>query len=326
MDIDTMAQVIATVNMKGGVGKTTLTVNLASCLAKIHRKKVLVIDLDTQISATLSMISPAEFAKCRKDNRTLRNLVSQAIAQYGQPVGDEAEQRPYQIKDLVMPHVCKVQGLDLLAGDIDLYDEFLVSEMLYNRSLLYQEKQTFQQTWSNFEQTLIKNIIESAMKSYDFIILDCAPGYNLITRSSLVASDFYLMPARPEPLSVVGIQLLERRIEKLREVYRNDNSVNIQLLGIVFSLSAGFTFSRYYQKVMDRVSADFSTAKIFKTKIPNDVNVARAVDNFVPASLSDPNSAGAKAFAEVAIELLQKIEVSLGKKEQTSRLSLIDLE
>ena len=63
---------IATVNMKGGVGKTTLTVNIATCLAKIHRKKVLVVDLDTQISATLSMISPAEFAKCRKENRTLR--------------------------------------------------------------------------------------------------------------------------------------------------------------------------------------------------------------------------------------------------------------
>lgn len=141
-----------------------------------------------------------------------------------------------------------------------------------------------------------------------------------------MASDYYLMPARPEPLSVVGIQLLERRIERLREVYREDNSVNIQLLGIVFSMSAGFTLSRYYQKVMDRVAADFSSAKIFKTKIPNDVNIAKAVDNFIPASLANPNSGGAKAFAEVTVELLKKLEVSLGKKEQTSRLSLVDLE
>lgn len=311
--------------MKGGVGKTTLTVNIATCLAKIHRKKVLVVDLDTQISATLSMISPADFAKCRKENRTLRNLVSQAIARYGVQVNDP-EEKVYQVKDLVIPHVCKVQGLDLLVGDIDLYDEFLVSEMLYNRSLLYEEKQTFQQTWSKFEQSLIRSILEPAMKSYDFIILDCAPGYNLITRSSLVASDYYLMPARPEPLSVVGIQLLERRIERLREVYREDRSVNIQLLGIVFSMSAGFTLSRYYQKVMDRVSADFSSANIFKTKIPNDVNIARAVDNFIPAAIASPNSSGAKAFAEVTIELLKKLEVSMGKKEQTSRLSLVDLE
>jgi cellulose biosynthesis protein BcsQ len=294
-------------------------------LAKIHRKKVLVVDLDTQISATLSMISPAEFAKCRKENRTLRYLVSQSINRYGVQVNDP-EEKVYQVKDLVIPHVCQVQGLDLLVGDIDLYDEFLVSEMLYNRSLLYEEKQTFQQTWSKFERTLIKGILDPAMKNYDFIILDCAPGYNLITRSSIVASDYYLMPARPEPLSVVGIQLLERRIEKLREVYREDNSINIQLLGIVFSMSAGFTLSRYYQKVMDRVAADFSTAKIFKTKIPNDVNIAKAVDEFIPASLSNPNSAGSKAFAEITVELLKKVEVSLGMKEQTSRLSLVDLE
>ena len=320
-----MAKVIATVNMKGGVGKTTLTVNIATCLAKIHRKKVLVVDLDTQISATLSMISPAEFAKCRKENRTLRYLVSQAINRYGLQV-DDPEEKVYQVKDLAIPHVCQVQGLDLLVGDIDLYDEFLVSEMLYNRSLLYEEKQTFQQTWSKFERTLIKGILDPAMKNYDFIILDCAPGYNLITRSSIVASDYYLMPARPEPLSVVGIQLLERRTEKLREVYREDNSINIQLLGIVFSMSAGFTLSRYYQKVMDRVAADFSTAKIFKTKIPNDVNIAKAVDEFIPASLSNPNSSGSKAFAEITVELLKKVEVSLGMKEQTSRLSLVDLE
>jgi cellulose biosynthesis protein BcsQ len=112
----------------------------------------------------------------------------------------------------------------------------------------------------------------------------------------------------------------------LREVYREDNSINIQLLGIVFSMSVGFTLSRYYQKVMDRVAADFSSAKIFKTKIPNDVNIAKAVDNFIPASLANPNSGGAKAFAEVTVELLKKLEVSLGKKEQTSRLSLVDLE
>jgi chromosome partitioning protein len=320
-----MGKVIATVNMKGGVGKTTLTVNIATCLAKIHSKKVLVVDLDTQISATLSMISPAEFAKCRKENRTLRNLVNQAIASYGVQV-EALEKKVYQVKDLIVPHVCKVQGLDLLVGDIDLYDEFLVSEMLYNRSLLYEERQTFRQIWSKFEQNLIKGILASAIKNYDFIILDCAPGYNLLTRSSIIASDYYLMPAKPEPLSVVGIQLLERRIEELREAYRDDKSINIQLLGIVFSMSAGFSLSRYYKKVMDRVSADFSSTKIFKTKIPNDVNIAKAVDDFVPVSLAYPNSGGAKAFAEVTVELLKKLEVSLGMKQQTSRLSLVDLE
>ncbi|NEQ84577.1 MAG: ParA family protein, partial [Moorea sp. SIO2I5] len=57
-----MGLVISTVNMKGGVGKTTLTVNLATCLAKNHNKRVLVVDLDTQISGTLSLMQPQAFA------------------------------------------------------------------------------------------------------------------------------------------------------------------------------------------------------------------------------------------------------------------------
>ena len=61
-----MATVISTVNMKGGVGKTTLTVNLATCLAKFQQKRVLVLDLDAQISATLSLMSQIGRASCRE--------------------------------------------------------------------------------------------------------------------------------------------------------------------------------------------------------------------------------------------------------------------
>ena len=77
---------------------------------------------------------------------------------------------------------------------------------------------------------------------------------------------------------------------------------------------------------MPHVITKTGAHKPVKTKIPNDVNIAKAVDNFIPASLANPNSGGAKAFAEVTVELLKKLEVSLGRKEQTSRLSLVDLE
>lgn len=75
-----MGYVIATANMKGGVGKTTLSVNIATCLAKEHGKRVLVLDLDSQISATLSLMSPMEFAKRRKHRKTFRYLIDQIIS------------------------------------------------------------------------------------------------------------------------------------------------------------------------------------------------------------------------------------------------------
>lgn len=298
-----MGYVIATVNMKGGVGKTTLSVNLATCLAKHHGKRVLVVDLDTQISATLSLMSPQDFGKSRKEKRTLRQLVYKAVKP-DLPTN-------LSIQDIIQPYVCTVKGLDLLPGDIDLYDEFLVSEMLHERALR-DGNSNFIQVWNEFEKQLVRGILQPVIKDYDFIILDCAPGYNLLTRSGIVASNFYLLPARPEPLSVVGIQLLERRINKLKESHNLDGLLNLRLMGIVFIMSGNILSGRYYQQVMQRVTEDFTPAQIFKTRIPMDVNVSKAVDSFTPVSLNNPNSSGSKAFLKLTQEFLQKLQVSGG--------------
>jgi cellulose biosynthesis protein BcsQ len=294
-----MGYVIATANMKGGVGKTTLTVNLATCLAKNYGKKVLVLDLDSQISATLSLMSPVEFAKRRKQRKTFRYLIDEII----NPDPD-AE---LTIHDIIYPEVCKLPGLDILPGDIDLYDEFVVSEMLHNQSVALGENY-FETIWNRFERVLVRDILKPVRGEYDFILLDCAPGYNLMTRSALATSNFYILPAKPEPLSVVGIQLLERRIAQLKDSHEHEAKINIQILGIVFSMSsANLLNGRYYKQVMHRVVEDFGVDKICKAQIPVDVNVAKAVDSFTPVSLLSPNSAGSKAFMQLTQELLQKL-------------------
>jgi len=293
-----MSIVISTVNMKGGVGNTTLTVNLATSLAKYYQKKVLVLDLDSQISATLSLFQPHEFAKIRKKNRTLTYLLDEVI-----------EPNPYSkltIQDIIVPSVCGVEGLDLLPGDIELYDEYIISKKLHQQSL-EQEEFDFEAIWDRFERVLLKKIIDPVRDSYDFIIMDCSPGYNLLTRSAIAASDYYILPARPEPLSIVGIQLLQRRIEKLRERHQNTEALNLNLLGIVFILSSGGLFSRYYSQVMKRVEEDFTPEQRFKTTIPMDVNVAKAVDLFTPVVLCAPTSSGAKEFVRLTQEILAKL-------------------
>jgi chromosome partitioning protein len=294
-----MGYVIATANMKGGVGKTTLTVNIATCLAKNHGKKVLVLDLDSQISATLSLMSPVDFAKRRKQRKTFRYLLDQII-------NPEPEAK-FEIHDIIQPQICNLPGLNLLPGDIDLYDEFVVSEMLHNQSVALGE-QDFETIWNRFERVLIRDILKPVRDEYDFILLDCAPGYNLLTRSALASSDFYILPAKPEPLSVVGIQLLERRIGQLKESHEHEAKIDIKMLGIVFSMSsANLLNGRYYKQVMHRVIEDFGVDKICKAQIPVDVNVAKAVDSFMPVSLLSPNTAGSKAFMQLTQELLQKL-------------------
>ncbi|PLZ95954.1 cobyrinic acid a,c-diamide synthase [Fischerella thermalis CCMEE 5268] len=296
-----MGYVIATANMKGGVGKTTLSVNIATCLAKEHGKRVLVLDLDSQISATLSLMSPMEFAKRRKNRKTFRYLIDQII-------NPEPEQK-HTIQDIILSQVCNLPGLNLLPGDIDLYDEFVVSEMLHQQAVTLGEKD-FETIWNRFERVLLGKLLEPVRGEYDFIILDCAPGYNLLTRSALATSNFYILPAKPEPLSVVGIQLLERRIAQLKESHEHEAKIDIQMLGIVFTMSnANLLTGRYYKQVMQRVHQDFGAEKICQTQIPVDVNVAKAVDSFMPVILNAPQSSGSKAFSQLTQELVQKLRI-----------------
>ncbi|WP_414584399.1 ParA family protein [Scytonema sp. PCC 10023] len=309
-----MGYVIATANMKGGVGKTTLTVNMATCLTKNYGKRVLVLDLDSQISATLSLMSPVDFAKLRKQRRTLRYLIDDII--------NPSSRAKLTIRDIIQTQVCNLPGLDLLPGDIDLYDEFVVSEMLHQQAVNLGENE-FETIWNRFERVLLGKILEPIREEYDFIILDCAPGYNLLTRSALATSNFYILPAKPEPLSVVGIQLLERRIAKLKESHEHEAKIDIQMLGIVFTMSnTNFLSGRYYKQVMQRVYQDFGEGKICQTQIPTDVNVAKAVDSFMPVVLNNSGTAGSKAFLQLTQELLQKLESAEREKQQRTNLEL----
>jgi chromosome partitioning protein len=285
--------------MKGGVGKTTLSVNLATCLAKFHQKRVLVVDLDTQISATLSLVSPQDFARIRREKMTISYLVAKSLK--------PNHRYKFSIADTITKNVAGVNGLDLLSGDIDIYDEYWVSEKLHQEALTG-SKSDFMDIWNGFEGSLIRDILEPIVSEYDLIILDCAPSYNLLTRSGIMSSDYYIMPARPEPLSLVGMQLLERRIATMREAHElDDNKMRSQLLGVVFVLSGNTMFNRYYDQVIQRVAQDFKPEKIFQTRIPMDVNVARSIDTFTPVVIDNPGTAGSKAFVKLAQEFLQKI-------------------
>jgi cellulose biosynthesis protein BcsQ len=106
----------------------------------------------------------------------------------------------------------------------------------------------------------------------------------------------------------VGIQLLERRIAKLKESHKNSEyPLKINLVGVVFIMSGGGLLSRYYNQVMRRVKEDFQPHQLFNNNIPMDVNVAKAVDSFMPVVSAMPSSQGSKAFLKFSEEFLQKV-------------------
>lgn len=283
-----MGQIIAMVNMKGGVGKTTVTVNLATCLAKNHGKRVLIVDLDTQINATLSVMPPVHFAKLKQEHRTLRTLVNQKV-------------HPHQADsltpgDIIQRDICQIPGFDLMPGDIELYEDMVVADIIYEQS--GGNKQNFIPCWQKMENQLLDSIIRPIAQDYDFVFMDFSPGDHLITRSGILASDFYIIPAKPEPLSVVGIGILQGRIKQFRESDRT----KIKLLGIVLT-SLGRS-SQMTDNIKQRLANDLGKNAIFRKEIPMNVAIARAVDEFKPVILTEPQSVGSKAFMDLAKEFL----------------------
>jgi chromosome partitioning protein len=285
-----MGSVISMVNMKGGVGKTTVTVNLAACLAKNYGLRVLIIDLDTQINATLSVMSPSHFAKLKQEKRTLRTLINQAVYPKNAKV--------WSPQEIIQQNICHIKGLDLMPGDIELYEDFVLAEMIYEHSLGKQKN--YAKTWQKIEDRLMKKVLQPLVDNYDLIFMDFSPGDHLITRSGILASDYYIIPSKLEPLSVIGIGILEGRIKQFKESDRSE----IKLLGIVFtSLGRNTNMSA---NVQARLIKDFGQELLFKTEIPMNVAIARAIDECKPVILTEPQSAGAKAFLELGNEFYRR--------------------
>lgn len=201
--------VISLLNMKGGVGKTTLAVNLAFYMALRKGHKVLLIDFDPQFNATQYTMHFTDFDAHRKSAGTIADLL------IDQPVLSAATRKKKKDPRKTIYNLYKAANgarLDLLPAEL---------------SLAYVVKNPAQ-----MDSRLLK-ILEPIRDSYDFIFIDCAPTDSVLTTMALNASNFVLTPMRPDRFSILGYYNLRDTIETFRENCDNPNEV--KELGIVFT-------------------------------------------------------------------------------------------
>jgi len=163
--------VISLANQKGGTGKTTAAVNIAAMLAK-RKKKTLLIDLDPQSNATMSLIDPLEV----DSELSLGPLL----------MGDiEIEDAIYNCKSLSKLHLIPAT-LDLSITELDL-TRLPTGGILLERRL-------------------------KKLDSFDYVICDCPPNFGVLTSNGLTASTHMIVPMEPETFAVYGIQMLMTNI------------------------------------------------------------------------------------------------------------------
>lgn len=166
-----MGKVIAIANQKGGVGKTTTTVNLGIGLAN-EGKKVLLIDADPQGSLTISLGYP----KPDKIQITLTEILNKAI--------NDEELRA----DTGIIHYS--ESVDLIPSNIGLsgFEVSMVNVMS--------------------REFLLKEYVDKVRDKYDFVLIDCMPSLGMITINALVCADSVLIPVQAAYLPVKGLEQL----------------------------------------------------------------------------------------------------------------------
>jgi chromosome partitioning protein len=229
--------IVSVMNYKGGVGKTTLTANLAAEIAG-RGHKVLMIDLDPQANLTFSFYSVEEWQDELRESRTIKRWYD----------GDMPG-RDIDLAELILhpPRVNDFLGdngqLDLISSHLGLIDIDLLLAAKLGGTTLTESKRKFLE----LHGCLLQALSGKAFEAYDIVLIDCAPNFGLVTKTAIVASDFVLVPAKPDYLSTLGIRYLVGSCDKLVEEFndyvghkgseRQWRNISPRFLGVVFTMT-----------------------------------------------------------------------------------------
>jgi chromosome partitioning protein len=293
-----MATVVSFINFKGGVGKTTLCVEIAAALAHKFAEKVLVIDLDPQTNATLSLMTEKGWEEHTKNHGTLREFFEACY-----------ENATFDLSSIVVRNPVKYRrtltNLDLLPSHIEIFGmDLRLATKLGHENIK--------------AKLFLKKALEPLQDKYTYIFVDCPPNLYLATQNGLFASDYYLIVALAEYLSTLGIAHIQKSVgtifseagKLLADIGSTKNMLRQPALaGIIFNRLRTIDSGTYSQEdVIRRVTADYPE-KVFTTRVPQSDKITTRAEQKVPIAVSGyaADRQYENRIAEVATEFYDRL-------------------
>lgn len=278
---------IAFINMKGGVGKTTLAVNIAHALAEIYAKRVLVVDVDPQFNAsTYLMPEDAYLAHiANQDKKTvldifLPNIHAMSMVQVRQRKSGTGS---VSLRDCV--HEVPVANGEL----------HVIPSVLDLMSLQYSDRMT---------ENRLRNFLQQQARGYDYVLVDCPPTISFYLQAAVLACDAYLVPVKPDPLSSIGLPLLERWLDD----FTQSTGTTPPCLGVVFCMARG-QLTKQMQKTIGEVT-QARPEDVFRNTLRNTTNIAESASESMPflqyASIVNSGNPAVDDLKAITSEFLER--------------------
>jgi len=264
--------VISVVNNKGGVGKTTATVNLAEALAR-RNQRVLVIDMDTQCNAT-SLLLPTDVR--------IRNSLYELL--------DPEETEERNIEDFI--HPTKLGNVFCIPN---VSDTASLEPIMIHRALTQKNPEVFFKLRRMLRQHIQEN--------FDFAIIDNPPNMGTFVLCSLYASDFIVVPVKAG--SAFSVEGLIKAINLIDSVRDNGNK-DLRFLRLLINKADRRTFIS--RANIEQIRQSFSEQRVFNTIVPVNTAFERAESQGSTIFQYDQTSSGARSYRELARELLAIFE------------------
>ncbi len=280
-----LSPVVAVLNMKGGVGKTTISANVFRELYRRigKEKKTLLIDFDAQFNLTQSVITEKGYETLKKDKKTIWSVLEPAVpaSVFDTSAVDFEDCGAWNNYTTILKHTSAKDELHLLPGDFQIAELNLREN---SQSLALARKR-------------FNGLIESARKECALVVLDCNPSSSFLTRCAIENATDLLIPVRPDKYSILGLKMVAEYVHKIRPAAHRPK------LHVIFN-----GVEAHQSSVEAEVLADATFAPMtLKTRIrQTKVLTARADYTGFGVDRGVSNSANTRAVMEAAADELSK--------------------